>query len=92
MDKSKKNMNNPEGHNGYYGLHKQCMLVNKYYEKFDKPVFGEKTDEDTFVIVADRHAKDIHVTIRPFLLNQQKNLLYVTPLVDGWNFINTITE
>ena len=43
MDKSKKNMNNPEGHNGYYGLHKQCMLVNlKYYEKFDKPVLERK--------------------------------------------------
>ena len=36
MDKSKKNKNNPEGHNGYYGLHKQCMLVNlDYYKKFD---------------------------------------------------------
>ena len=43
MDKNKKNINNPNGKEGYYGLHKQCMLVNlKYYKKFDKPVFGNK--------------------------------------------------
>ena len=36
MDKNKKNKNNPKGSIGYYGLHKQCMLVNlDYYKKFD---------------------------------------------------------
>ena len=90
MDKSKKNKNNPEGHNGYYGLHKQCMLVNlKYYEKFDRPVFGEKMNEDTFVIDADRHAKDIHDDYTPLSLKPTEELTVCTPLVDGWNFINT---
>ena len=90
MDKSKKNKNNPEGHNGYYGLHKQCMLVNlEYYKKFDKPVFGEKTNDETFVIVADRHAKDIHDDYTPLSLKPTEELTICTPLVDGWNFINT---
>ena len=30
---------------GYYGLHKQCLLVNlDYYKKFDKPVYGSKNE------------------------------------------------
>ena len=38
MDKETPNSNWAEG-NGYYGLHKQCILVNlKYYEKFDNGV------------------------------------------------------
>ena len=44
MDKNSKNLNNPDGKEGYYGLHKQCILVNlDYYKKFDRPVLGIKT-------------------------------------------------
>lgn len=89
MDKAKKNKNNPEGLNGYYGLHKQCLLVNlKYYEKFDKPVFGTKTTKEEFVIKADRHIKDIHDDYTPLSLKPTEELTICTPLVDGWNFIN----
>ena len=61
MDKEAKNSQNPQG-NGYYGLHKQCMLVNlRYYEKFDKPVFGDKTaTKEEIVAKALRHVVDIH--------------------------------
>src|SRR5210317_209852 len=90
MDKEKKNKNNPQGFNGYYGLHKQCMLVNlKYYEKFDRPVFGEKTTKEEFVTKAIRHAKDIHHDYTPLSLKPSEELTVCTPLVDGWNFINT---
>lgn len=89
MDKAKKNKNNPEGNNGYYGLHKQCILVNlKYYEKFDKPVFGEKTTTEEFVAKASRHIKDIHDDYTPLSLQPSEELTICTPLVDGWNFIN----
>jgi hypothetical protein len=90
MDKNKKNLNNPKGEEGYYGLHKQCMLVNlKYYEKFDKPVFGEKTKDTEFVVKAQRHVKDIHDDYTPLSLMPTEELTVCTPLVDGWNFINT---
>lgn len=90
MDKNKKNLNNPEGKEGYYGLHKQCMLVNlKYYKKFDKPVFGNKNSGEEFVVKANRHAKDIHDDYTPLSLKPTKDLTTCTPLVDGWNFINT---
>lgn len=90
MDKNKKNLNNPAGKEGYYGLHKQCMLVNlKYYEKFDKPVFGDKNSGEEFVVKALRHAKDIHDDYTPLSLKPTEELTICTPLVDGWNFINT---
>lgn len=90
MDKNSKNLNNPKGEKGYYGLHKQCMLVNlKYYEKFDKPVFGEKTKDSEFVVKAQRHVKDIHDDYTPLSLKSTEELTVCTPLVDGWNFINT---
>lgn len=90
MDKNKKNLNNPDGKEGYYGLHKQCMLVNlKYYEKFDRPVFGEKTNKEEFVVKANRHAKDIHDDYTPLSLAPTDELTICTPLVDGWNFIST---
>ncbi len=90
MDKNKKNMNNPKGKEGYYGLHKQCMLVNlKYYKKFDKPVFGDKSSGEEFVIKAERHIKDIHDDYTPLSLKPTEELTICTPLVDGWNFINT---
>jgi hypothetical protein len=90
MDKNKENLNNPSGKEGYYGLHKQCMLVNlKYYEKFDKPVFGSKNSGEETVIKAQRHAKDIHDDYTPLSLRPTEELTVCTPLVDGWNFINT---
>lgn len=90
MDKNTKNVNNPTGSLGYYGLHKQCLLVNlDYYKKFDKPVFGEKESEEKTVIKAKRHAKDIHDDYTPLSLAPTEELTICTPLVDGWNFINT---
>jgi len=93
MDKDKKNMNNKSGAHGYYGLHKQCMLVNlDYYKKFDKPVFGDKKSEDEFVVKAKRHAKDIHDDYTPLSLAPTEELTICTPLVDGWNFISKSLE
>ena len=90
MDKNKKNKNNPSGEEGYYGLHKQCMLVNlDYYKKFDKPVFGKKNSGEEFVVKAKRHVKDIHDDYTPLSLAPTEELTICTPLVDGWNFINT---
>jgi len=90
MDKNKKNKNNPKGDEGYYGLHKQCMLVNlDYYQKFDKPVFGDKNSGEEFVVKAKRHAKDIHDDYTPLSLAPTEELTICTPLVDGWNFIST---
>jgi len=90
MDKNKKNKNNPSGDEGYYGLHKQCMLVNlDYYRKFDKPVFGNKNSGEEFVVKAKRHVKDIHDDYTPLSLAPTEELTICTPLVDGWNFINT---
>ena len=90
MDKNEKNVNNPKGKQGYYGLHKQCMLVNlNYYKKFDKPVFGEKSTKEETVMKAERHAKNIHHDYTPLSLKPTEELTVCTPLVDGWNFINT---
>jgi hypothetical protein len=66
------------------------MLVNlKYYKKFDKPVFGDKSSGEEFVIKAERHVKDIHDDYTPLSLKPTEELTICTPLVDGWNFINT---
>ena len=93
MDKETNNSQNPEG-KGYYGLHKQCMLVNlRYYEKFDKPVFGDKTStKEEVVTKALRHAMDIHDDYTPLSLNPTDETSVCTPLVDGWNFINKSLE
>ena len=94
MDKNKSNMNNPKGETGYYGLHKQCMLVNlDYYKKFDKPVFGDKSStKEEIVIKAKRHSKDIHDDYTPLSLMPTQESTVCTPLVDGWNFINISLE
>ena len=90
MDKNKKNKNNPSGEEGYYGLHKQCILVNlDYYKKFDKPVFGDKNSGEEFVVKAKRHVKDIHDDYTPLSLAPTEELTICTPLVDGLNFIST---
>ena len=95
MDKEIPNSNWAEG-NGYYGLHKQCILVNlKYYEKFDKPVWGEakhKIDKPEHLAAANRHVKDIHDDYTPLALMPTEETKVCTPLVDGWNFINTSLE
>jgi hypothetical protein len=90
MDKQSKNSANPKG-NGYYGLHKQCLLVNlAYYNKFDRPVFGNKEDnEEQRLAKAARHSKDIHDDYTPISLAPTEETCICTPLVDGWNFINT---
>ena len=94
MDKNKPNKNNPKGEEGYYGLHKQCMLVNlDYYKKFDKPGFGDKSScKEEIVIKAKRHSKDIHDDYTPLSLMPTQESTICTPLVDGWNFINVSLE
>ena len=90
MDKNSKNINNPQGKEGYYGLHKQCILVNlDYYKKFDSPVFGDKNKGEEFVVKAERHVKDIHDDYTPLSLKPTQESTICTPLVDGWNFIST---
>jgi hypothetical protein len=93
MDKESENSQNSKG-NGYYGLHKQCILVNlRYYEKFDKPVFGDKTaTKEEIVAKALRHAVDIHDDYTPLSLSPTSETNVCTPLVDGWNFINKSLE
>jgi hypothetical protein len=70
------------------------MLVNlRYYEKFDKPVFGDKTStKEEVVTKALRHAMDIHDDYTPLSLNPTDETSVCTPLVDGWNFINKSLE
>ena len=89
MDKQNPNTAHPEG-KGYYGLHKQCLLVNlDYYKKFDKPVYGIKNNEKTILANAKRHVHDIHDDYTPLSLKPTEETVSCTPLVDGWNFINT---
>ena len=89
MDKQNPNSAHVTG-KGYYGLHKQCLLVNlDYYKKFDKPVYGLKSDEQTILTRAKRHVRDIHDDYTPLSLKPTKDTIVCTPLVDGWNFINT---
>ena len=91
MDKETVNSQSEGG--GYYGLHKQCMVVNlNYYKKFDKPVFGDKTSEDTFVVRAKRHVRDIHDDYTPLSLMPTDELAVCTPNVAGWNFISKSLE
>ena len=92
MDKHNPNSAYSPG-KGYYGLHKQCLLVNlDYYKKFDKPVYGKKNNEETILTKAKRHIRDIHDDYTPLLLQPTDETLVCTPLVDGWNFINISLE
>ena len=71
----------------------KISFVNlKYYEKFDKPVWGEakhKIDKPEHLAAANRHVKDIHDDYTPLALMPTEETKVCTPLVDGWNFINT---
>jgi len=82
------------GGNKYYGLHKQCILVNlNYYKKFDKPVFGDKQLEPSETLAAARrHAKNIHDDYTPLALMPTEDTCICTPYVDGWNFVNKSLE
>ena len=73
-------------------LHKQCMLVNLDIIKSLINLYLEIKQRRTFVVVADRHAKDIHDDYTPLSLKPTEELTICTPLVDGWNFINTSLE
>lgn len=78
---------------GYYGLHKQCLLVNlKYYEKLNKPEYGNKFQEDVKVSIAKRHSKNIHDDYTPLSLAPTEETQVCTPIVDGWNFISKSLE
>ena len=44
------------------------------------------------LVKAKRHAKDIHDDYTPLSLAPTEELTICTPLVDGWNFINTSLE
>lgn len=91
IDKETINMQS-EG-KGYYGLHKQCLLVNlKYYEKLNKPNYGSKFEENVQVATARRHIKDIHDDYTPLGLFATEETQVCTPIVDGWNFISKSLE
>ncbi len=91
IDKETVNMQS-EG-NGYYGLHKQCLLVNlKYYEQLNKPDYGSKFEENVEVSTARRHIKDIHDDYTPLGLFPTEETQVCTPIVDGWNFISKSLE
>ena len=61
LDKEIPNSNWAEG-NGYYGLHKQCILVNlNYYKKFNKPVWGDakhKLDKPEHLAAANTYRRN----------------------------------
>jgi len=79
--------------NHYYGLHKQCLLVNlKYYKEFENPEWGINVKDSGMpekVAVAQRASEDIHDDYTPLFLNPTQDTKVCTPYVDGWNFINT---
>lgn len=78
---------------GYYGLHKQCLLVNlNYYKKLNKPDYGNKNEKDVTVAKAKRHSKDIHDDYTPLGLFPTEETQVCTPIVDGWNFISKSLE
>lgn len=90
IDKESNNsQENSDGH--YWGLHKQCMVINlRYYEEFGKPNWGDKfvSEERIKVAKAKRSKKDIHDDYTPVFLEPTKETQVCTPHVDGWNFIN----
>ena len=92
MDKHTKNSAHPEG-NGYYGLHKQCLLVNlHYYKKFNKPEYGKKNSGEYELRIPKRAKQDIHDDYTPIGLMGSEETQVCTPIVDGWNFINKSIE
>ena len=79
----------PHSGNKYYGLHKQCILVNlDYYRKFNSPEFGKKETENKTVHIPIRSNKDIHDDYTPVSLRPTEDTAVCTPMVEGWNFIN----
>lgn len=94
VDKNSNNsQNNSDGH--YWGLHKQCMVVNlKYYEEFGRPEWGDKfISEDKIELVKAKRSKtDIHDDYTPLFLEPTEETQVCTPYVDGWNFINKSLE
>jgi hypothetical protein len=92
-----KNSNNSQSNsdNHYWGLHKQCMIINlKYYEEFGKPEWGDKfLSEDKIELAkAKRSSTDIHDDYTPIFLEPTRDSQVCTPYVDGWNFINKSLE
>lgn len=94
IDKESNNsQNDSDGH--YWGLHKQCMIVNlRYYEEFGKPDWGDrfKSEDKIELIRAKRSKTDIHDDYTPIFLEPTKDTQVCTPYVDGWNFINKSLE
>lgn len=92
MDKHTKNSTYPIG-KGYYGLHKQCLIVNlEYYKKFGKPEYGNKNTGEYKLYIPKRSKKDIHDDYTPIGLMSSEITEICTPVVDGWNFINKSIE
>ena len=92
-----KNSNNSQinSNNHYWGLHKQCMIINlKYYEEFGKPDWGDKivSEDKIEVAKAKRSITDIHDDYTPIFLEPTRETQVCTPYVDGWNFINKSLE
>lgn len=88
--------NSRECSNGnYWGLHKQCLLINlKYYEKFGCPEWGDRfINEDKIEVTKAKRSKaDIHDDYTPIFLEPTSETQICTPYVDGWNFINISLE
>ena len=66
------------------------MIINyfnegKYYEKLNKPDYGNKFEENVEVSTARRHVKDIHDDYTPLGLFPTEETQVCTPIVDGWN-------
>ena len=94
IDKDSNN-SQADSNNHYWGLHKQCMVVNlKYYEEFGKPDWGDKfISEDKIELAkAKRSTTDIHDDYTPIFLEPTRETQICTPYVDGWNFINKSLE
>ncbi len=89
----KETVNTQSEGDGYYGLHKQCLLVNlRQYEKLNKPEYGNKFQENVEVTKAKRHSMDIHDDYTPLSLAPTEETQVCTPIVDGWNFISKSLE
>lgn len=90
IDKESNNsQNNSDGH--YWGLHKQCLVVNlKYYKEFGCPNWGDSFADEEIIEVAkaNRAKTDIHDDYTPIFLEPTNETQVCTPYVDGWNFIN----
>jgi len=72
----------------YYGLHRQCILVNlKYYKQFNTPKFG-KACTNQYVSTANRSLNNIHHDYTPTFLKPASDIKLALNLLEGWNFIN----